>query len=140
LENLYDDDDVDVKIDLKSMVYDDYSMISMHLLMKHQYCYYVMVQYCQIEVVLNLLLMKNLIVVVFVVVVDQDDDDILNEILIFLLIYPNKKLKNKTKILLLLNKFLPIINSIQVLMIQFHFQFHSTLMNEYHLELEMYDQ
>jgi hypothetical protein len=66
LEDLYDDDG-DVKIDLKSMVYGDYSMISIHLWMQHLYCYYVMVQYCPIEVVLNLLLMRNSIVVVVVV-------------------------------------------------------------------------
>jgi hypothetical protein len=60
-----------------------------------------MVQYCQIEVVLNLLLMKNLIVAV-VVVVDQNDDDNLNEIVGFRLIYPKKNFK--LLLLLLLNK------------------------------------
>jgi hypothetical protein len=78
----YDDGDDDVENDLKSM-------ISMHLLMTLLYCYYVMVQYCQTEVVLNLWLMLNFGVVVGFGV-GQNDDGIPNEIVIFLLVYPNK--------------------------------------------------
>jgi hypothetical protein len=78
----YDDGDDDVENDLKSM-------ISMHLLMTLLYWYYVMVQYCQTEVVLNLWLMLNFVVVVGFGV-GQNDDGIPNEIVIFLLVYPNK--------------------------------------------------
>ena len=88
----YDYDDNDVKNDLKSMIYDAYLMISMHLcipmnhgilLMKH-YRYYIMVRNDFLVNVLNLLSIDRL----WAVELCRNVDGNPTEIEVFQLIYP----------------------------------------------------